>query len=568
MYDNVFRQTYQYNKITFQMIVYNQYEDTVIHGSYPLKSGYSIQPARSSRSLLSVELASKMPHLDVSSILLIAAIVHLPERPYGTITRLADAYNISRVSVYALEKRVLSRLATPTKQIPSLPLPVQIEGEENLKARIDRLVLTALFPGNASIRPTQVILKEALDVLRSVGYISTLRLEAGQKAGQILNCINYEPLGSVIVMRDETFFQGHPMLLTVDPVTTVITSAQVTSDRKADTWAVELMALKEQGVSLVGLTEDMAKMYDKSVDLAGIDDILQQKDIWHLERDGGAVHSVLRKAAYRAIKTVTDLEKKLLKKWDDVLFDEKYIIAVANEAKAIAQHDEFEEWFEHLCDALELVDIRSGEIRDAEISQWLLKEVITGMERIDQWRVKKYMKTLRNHQTQLLTFLSWVGDALVDYDAKLSIHILDENARLQFIRVVARSWKLDQTQINGHIQWKKEAKRVGAFVESLTSTNKMLAEFALSLRRILDASGRTSSLIESINSLLKSFFRNRKGFKNRETMQAFLNLFVLWHNMRVYDPRSKRGGKSPFQHAGIELESEDWLTLLGYLPAN
>jgi len=217
---------------------------------------------------------------------------------------------------------------------------------------------------------------------------------------------------------------------------------------------------------------------------------------------------------------------------------------------------------------LELVDIRSGEIRDAEISQWLLKEVITGMERIDQWRVKKYMKTLRNHQTQLLTFLSWVGDALVDYDAKLSIHILDENARLQFIRVVARSWKLDQTQINGHIQWKKEAKRVGDFVESLTSTNKMLAEFALSLRRILDASGRTSSLIESINSLLKSFFRNRKGFKNRETMQAFLNLFVLWHNMRVYDPRSKRGGKSPFQHAGIELESEDWLTLLGYLPAN
>ncbi|MCP4937306.1 MAG: hypothetical protein GY927_24635 [bacterium] len=51
-------------------------------------------------------------------------------------------------------------------------------------------------------------------------------------------------------------------------------------------------------------------------------------------------------------------------------------------------------------------------------------------------------------------------------------------------------------------------------------------------------------------------------------MQAFLNLFVLWHNMRVYDPRSKRGGKSPFQHAGIELGSDDWLTLLGYLPAN
>ena len=101
-------------------------------------------------------------------------------------------------------------------------------------------------------------------------------------------------------------------------------------------------------------------------------------------------------------------------------------------------------------------------------------------------------------------------------------------------------------------------------LHSVTDTDGALAEFALALRQILDASGRTSSLIESINGLLKSFFRNRKGFKNQETMQAFLNLFVLWHNMRVYDPRCKRGGKSPFQLAGIDLGVDDWLTLLGY----
>lgn len=564
-----FAQTYQYNKITFQMIVYNQYEDTVTRGFNPLKSGRLILPARGSRSPLSIELASKMPHLDVSSILLIAAIVHLPDRPYGTITRLADAYNISRVSVYALEERVISRLAQQPVE-PAMPLSLSIpaDSKESIKLRIDRLILTALFPGNASIRPTQAILKEALDVLRSVGYISTLRVEAGQKAGAILNRINYEPLGPTILMRDETFFQGWPMLLTVDPVTTVITSAQVTLDRKADTWAVELMEIQEQGLSLAGLTEDMAKMYDKSVKLAEIEDVLQQKDTWHLERDGGKVHNALEKAAHGAITTVIKLEKALLKKWDDAVFEEKYIPAVAKEEQAIEQYDEFEEWLGHLCDALELVDIRSGEIREAAVSQWLLGEVITGMEGIEHKRVKKYAKTLRNHQSQLLTFLNWVAKALTEYDDTLSALIPDKNARQQFIQAVARSWKLNQTQINGHTRWKKEAAKAAALVESLTDTNLQLAEFALSLRQILDASGRTSSLIESINSLLKSFFRNRKGFKNRETMQAFLNLFVLWHNMRVYASRSKRGGKSPFQHAGIELESDDWLTLLGYLPAN
>lgn len=549
------------------MIVYNQYEDTVTRGFDPLKSGRPILPARASRSPLAVELASKMTHLDVSSILLIAAIVHLPDRPYGTITRLADAYNISRVSVYALGERVISRLTQPLEQATPLSLPVSTESKENLKARIDRLILTVLFPGNASIRPTQVILEEVFGKSRCVGYISNVRFNAGIKAGTFLRGINYAPLGPTILMRDETFFQGHPMLLTVDPVTTVITSAQVTSDCKADTWAVELMEVQEQGLSLAGLTEDMAKMYDLSAELAEIEDVLQQKDIWHLERDGGKVHRALEKAAHGAITTVTNLEKTLLKKWDDTLFEEKYIAAVAKEEQAIEQYDEFEEWLGHLCDALELVDIRSGEIREAVVSQWLLEEVVTGMEGIAHKRIKKYAKTLRNHQPQLLTFLDWIAEALTGYDDTLSATIPDENARLQFMQAVARSWKLNQTQINGHTQWKKEAEKAAALVESLTNTNEKLAEFALSLCQILDASGRTSSLIESINSLLKSFFRNRKGFKNRETMQAFLNLFVLWHNTRVYASRNKRGGKSPFQHAGIELESDDWLTLLGYPPA-
>ncbi len=550
------------------MIVYNQYEDTVTRWPEPIEPGQQMMPARSLRSPLSAELASKMPHLDLSSILFIAAVVHLPDRPYGTIIRLATAYGISRVSVYELGKRVALRLAQPNESTVPLPLPAPTEKEWSSKARIDRTILTSLFPGNASIRPTRNILKESLDTLRSVGYISTLRLDAGVKAGEVLLRVDYAPLGSVIALRDETFFQGRPMLLLVDPVTTVIIAAHVAPDRKADTWALALMMAKEQGLSLVGLTEDMAKMYDKSVKLAEIDDILQQKDVWHLERDGGAVHRALKRTAYGAIAAVIKLEKELLKKWDDTLFEEKYIPAIARETKSIERYDEFEEWLGHLCDALELVDVGNGAIRDTATSQWLLEEVITGMEKIEHKRVKKYAKTLRNHQSQLLTFLGWTAEALVAYDTKLAVSIPDEDARQQFIQAVARSWKLNQMQINGHNQWKKEAKKSDALVESLTNTDETLAEFALMLRQILDASGRTSSLIESINSLLKSFFRNRKGFKNQETMQAFLNLFVLWHNMRVYDPRSKRGGKSPFQHAGIELGSDDWLTLLGYLPAN
>jgi hypothetical protein len=553
-------------EITFQMIVYNQYEDTVTHWPEPIEQSWQMMPAVSFRSPLAEELAGKMPHLGMADILFLAAIVNMPKRPYGVITWVADFYSISRVSVYKLGERVVSRLTKPTELLLSLPEPVTKETAS--KARIDRTILTALFPGNASIRPTREILNEALDTLRSVGYISALRLEAGQRAGTILSCVNYAPLGQVIALRDETFFQGRPLLLLLDPVTTTIISAHVAPDRKADTWALALMLAKEQGLSFIGLAEDMAKMYGKSLKLADMEDVLQQKDVWHLERDGAKVYRALKRRAYGTIAAVIALEKNLLKKWDDLLFAEKYIPAVARETEAIEQFDEFEAWLGHLCDALELVDVRSGEIRNAATSQWLLEEVVTGIEGIEHKRVKKFAKTLRNHQTQLLTFLDWVGTALTDYDTQLAVSIPNKDARLQFIQAVACNWKLDQMLINGHRQWKAEARKAAALVESVTNTDAILAKFALLLRQILDASGRTSSLIESINSLLKSFFKNRKGFKNQETMQAFLNLFTLWHNMRVYDPRSKRGGKSPFQLAGIELGSDDWLTLLGYLPAN
>jgi hypothetical protein len=506
-----------------------------------------------------------MPHLGLADILFLAAVVHTPQRPYGAITWVADFYGISRVSVYALGKRVASRL---TKSPELLSLPEPVEKGTVRKVKIDRTILTALFPGNASIRPTIAILEEALGTSRSVGYINNLRLEAGQRAGQVLSDIDYTPLGPLIALRDETFFQGRPMLLLVDPISTAIVAAHVCPDRQSDTWALLLMMAQEQGVTLTGLTEDMARMYGKSLQLAGMADTPRQKDVWHLERDGATIRRALERAAYRAMAKVIDLEKQLLKKWDDALFEEKYIPAVDKEMAAIESHDQFETWLLYLHDALALVDIRSGEIRDPATSQWFLEEILTGMEQIEQKQVKKFAKTLRNHQPQLLTFLDWTAAALADYDARLAVHIPDAQARLQFIQAVARSWLLDQMLINGHRQWRTEAQKAMSLVNSVTVADDVLAEFALSLRQILDASGRTSSLIESVNSLLKSFFRNRKGFKNQETMQAFLNLFVLWHNMRVYDPRCKRGGKSPFQLAGIDLDTDDWLTLLGYPPVN
>jgi hypothetical protein len=139
-------------------------------------------------------------------------------------------------------------------------------------------------------------------------------------------------------------------------------------------------------------------------------------------------------------------------------------------------------------------------------------------------------------------------------------------AQTQFIQLVAQQWRLCQALVNGHHHWQLAADRALSMLHSVTAGSPTLAALAQQLAGILDAACRTSSLVECINGLLKQFLHNRRSFASADAMQAYLNLFTLWHNMRVYQ-RGKRQGQSPYQRAGIHLHTDDWLELLGYTAA-
>jgi len=409
----------------------------------------------------------------------------------------------------------------------------------------------------------QALLQEAFGETRSIGTLSQLLSEAGRRAGEVLRQVDHSPLGPVIVVRDETYFQDWPMLLLIEPVSTTILLAEISPDCSAETWGAALLVAQEQGASITGLIEDMARMYGKSQELAEMEEVPVQKDTWHTTRAGAQVRRDLQRQALAALKKVDKIEARLLKQWQDAVFFEQYIPAVTKMEQLFEQHDTFAPWLRHLCDALELVDLRSGEIRDWETNAWLLGETLAAFEPIPHPRVQTFVKTLRRHQDQLLTFLNWAGLALSTYEADLLQHIQDPNRRQAFTRTVARCWRLRQALINGHKQWRCAADAAEEALRAFTEADATLAHFADRLMSLLDTAGHTSSLIECINGLLKSFFKNRRAFRNIDTARTYLNLFVLWHNMRVYQ-RGKRAGASPYQIAGIDPGHDDWLTLLGY----
>jgi hypothetical protein len=163
----------------------------------------------------------------------------------------------------------------------------------------------------------------------------------------------------------------------------------------------------------------------------------------------------------------------------------------------------------------------------------------------------------------LLTFLDWAAHMLLPFQQMLEVHIPDPVRRQHFMRTVARCWRLRKALINGQRSRQRQAAEAEELLYQLVGENEAYAAWATDLMHILDAAGHTSSLIECINGLLKMFLNNRRALHDRETAQAYLNLFVLWHNMRVYE-RGKRAGKSPYQWAGIGPGTHDWMELLGY----
>lgn len=518
------------------------------------------------------ELAPKLPHLGLADVLFMTSIMSIPRerRPWGIVTWLSDAFLLSRPALYNLAERVRERLLpNPVAGYLSIDAGDLLEEEsraekeaQSKRNRLARTILTAAFPGKMALRPMQQMLVESLDKSPSVGWLSELLKEASQKAKEILAEIDFSAMGPLIVLRDETFFQDQPILMLVDPVSSVIVQAVVAPDRQADTWALLLLLAQDKGVHFAGLVEDMARMYASSCRHAELK-VSIQKDTWHIQRDGKRLLIALEKSALHASQTVFALEKKLLKAWNEELFLDKYIAAVALEEERYAQVECFACWFDHFCDACEIVDLPSGCIRDKETNHWLLNQSLTALETIDQADVQKWVKSLRSHQHQLLVWMEWLTPALTVWQERLA-HLLPEPlAQKEFIRLVARLWRSRQALVNGHVGWRRFVQETSTSLDACLLASPALQESAQQLSDILDAASRTTSLIESINGLLKQFLHNRRSFPDTDSLQNYLNLFVLWHNMRVYQ-RGKRQGQSPYQRAGIPLPSSDWLDLLGF----
>jgi hypothetical protein len=527
---------------------------------------------------------AKRQELGVLGRALIGTLVNQAARPRGLITDLADELGVSRPTIYTIAERVREGvLVRPNGRRPAqvtggvAEAPTSYPTVNVTPNRVRRSVLTNLLPGGMTIRPQIDSLQAALDTQRSEGWISELIVEAGQRAGRKLDEIDLSPLGEVVTARDELYFDGLAFLLNVEPRHFVIVSGYVEKTCDAQTWGVALqLDHHTRGLRLKGLAEDGARMYAASIREAELS-FQVQKDVWHIEANAHQAVIDLERIALKALEQADALVRQIDTDGaqDDAGRVAKWLEADDQAEGLVALSGEVRRLHGHLCDALELVDWRSGEIRTPDINAWLLNEVLKELRQLDHPRVRKLLSYLEDQQAEMLTFLDWLEICLAPWRRRLARYIPDAAQREFFQASVARAWRLERAVANGHTAFRHQAEFATEVMTALIADDPTAVQLAEDLLNILEGVVRTSCAAEAVNSILRPYLTVKRSFQSRETAQAWLNLFCLWFNMHPLRRSKRRQADqpmSPYQHAGVKVytddgrETLDWLEAIGYPP--
>ena len=516
---------------------------------------------------------SRRRDISLADRLFIAGLLYIPRelRPHGIVCWAAAAFRTSRQTLYDVRDRVGRAVVGGARADGA-------HSEMADRNRVAWAALTLLVVGAMRLRGVEMCLETLLGCRRSLGWLSGLVDEAGQRAGAVLAATDWSGARRMIVSRDELFMGEMAWLLTVDTHSHAIVSGHVEPQVDADSWAVSLaLDVEKTGGKIAGLAEDAAAWFPLSVARTGA--LLGasfkpsiQKDTWHLMVQA---RQTVRDADRIALKHLETAERKA--KWITptlmAIYDFKnYEAAHERAERAIARADAIRPAVDLLGEALAIVDRRTDRILDRPTAEWYLAAIVAHLGTTDSELAETLAGSIQRQANDLLRFHDHLDSALATWRHRALAHFAEPELVDLFERDVARAWRLRRAITSGQGRLKPTADKAAAHVGTLCHGDPEASRLAQALHTLLDGTIRTSSASETVNSILRAYPWGRRHFACRRTAQNWLNLLVLWHNMRVFG-RGKRAGKSPFQWASVTVRApdgqptDDWLVALGYATA-
>jgi hypothetical protein len=415
------------------------------------------------------------------------------------------------------------------------------------KAWLRQLVLGLVLICHSPYRAVIELLRDIFDWHICLGTVHNIVSSAVEPARAISRG---RDLGGVrIGAHDEIFQAGKPVLVGVDTATTYCYLLSLETHRDAETWGVRLLELADQGFSPDATVAD-AGLGLRAGQALALPEVPCRGDVFHILHEVEELVSFLENRAYDALNLVERRQRELRSAQRyDKRGRAKSIRIVTNHlrfardssAKAIALADDvalLRSWLRH--DVLAVGGPCFDERRD--LYDFIAAELKSRLPQCSH-RLTPICRHLENQRDDLLAFARVLDKQLMQLGQEFEIPA--ELAR-QLLRTLTRR-ECDPRRWTEHATLQQRLR--GRFHEFQAAVVKLASETV-----------RASSLVENLNSRLRSYF-----FLRRHLGPDYLALLQFFLNHRRLDrsDRPERVGKTPAELLTGQSHRH-WLEMLGY----
>ncbi|KOR31912.1 hypothetical protein TI05_10595 [Achromatium sp. WMS3] len=191
---------------------------------------------------------------------------------WGTISALALEYNISRTFIYALAAQLREAGGFIFSETTSYC-------QDSLRALSITTMLSLRFEGQTSIGATSQIMKRFECQLSYTGSVSQTLSRIGHLLPSTFSNTD-DTVQLLVFASDEIFAKSRPILLTVDPYSSVILRIELANSRTAEDWRKHFQCISNNGVNTIYLVSDQGTgIIGGHAD--AMNDVVRQSDTYH-----------------------------------------------------------------------------------------------------------------------------------------------------------------------------------------------------------------------------------------------------------------------------------------------
>jgi transposase-like protein len=465
----------------------------------------------------------------------------MSDRPHGLLSQLSRTHHVSRQTLYRWKAK--GEQALQKALGADLPQPAQ-------NMQLDQQVLTLLIEAHASYRNIQTCLLKLCGTHVSLGRISGIVQQAGQRAQAWLDRQRASTPRALALDEQYSSQRGKAYLNVIDVHSSQVWATLPPVEVDGESWTLVWWYLQEQGLLCDCSVSDGGRAIHEALSQVQRR-ARHQRDVWHLLHVASQVQGRLDRALQQAQDRLPAIQRQAQRLAEGQKTRGRAPKADVGEQQARISRmkyvaDGVRYLLQELRTLLEVVvlsaaqqtGVLSSQLRQAEIEAVLalLDELQTQASAALQSQIQSLSKHIRLALSHVLLFA----------------RDLDEIQRLaceklgpQAVQVLAWAWQ--RRAVLGPT--------TNDLVKSVEPAWQAVAQELLSA---WDHAVRASSAVENWHSIVRPHLA-----VHRTLSAEMLALLAVWHNHHQA-PRGPHFGLSPLQRTGSTQPEMDWLAALGY----